>query len=81
MQCVHPKVITEMLGHATVNMTLDTYSHVLPDMRKDAAAAQRVAIKRGVIRRRGRQLEIEWRCRGLTSVWGYAWHNGQPTAE
>jgi len=39
LQGVHPKVVSEMLGHATVSMTLDTYSHVLPDMQKDATAA------------------------------------------
>jgi integrase len=32
---VHPKVVQEMLGHSTINMTLDTYSHVLPSMQKD----------------------------------------------
>jgi integrase len=35
---VNPKVVSEMLGHATVAITLDTYSHVLPDMQQDAAA-------------------------------------------
>lgn len=39
LQGVHPKVVSEMLGHATVSMTLDTYSHVRPDMQKDATAA------------------------------------------
>jgi len=33
----NPKVISERLGHATVAMTLDTYSHVLPDMQQKAA--------------------------------------------
>ncbi len=33
---VHPKVVQEVLGHSTINMTLDTYSHVLPSMQKDA---------------------------------------------
>jgi integrase len=28
-----------MLGHSTVSMTLDIYSHVLPDMQKEAAAS------------------------------------------
>jgi len=28
-----------MLGHASVAITLDIYSHVLPDMQQDAAAA------------------------------------------
>ena len=28
---VNPKVVSEMLGHASIAITLDTYSHVLPD--------------------------------------------------
>jgi integrase len=36
---VNPKVVSEMLGHATVAITLDIYSHVLPDMQHDAASA------------------------------------------
>ncbi len=36
---IHPKVVSEMLGHSTVNITLDLYSHVLPDMQRDASAA------------------------------------------
>lgn len=35
---VNPKVVSEMLGHSTVAITLDIYSHVLPDMQEDAAA-------------------------------------------
>lgn len=34
---VHPKVVSERLGHAGVNITLDTYSHVTPDMQAEAA--------------------------------------------
>jgi integrase len=33
----NPKIVSERLGHATVNITLDTYSHVLPDMQHEAA--------------------------------------------
>lgn len=36
-QGTHPKVVSERLGHATVGITLDTYSHVLADMQDDAA--------------------------------------------
>jgi integrase len=36
---VNPKVESEMLGHATVAITLDIYSHVLPDMQQDAAVS------------------------------------------
>jgi integrase len=33
---VHPKVVQELLGHSTISMTLDVYSHVLPNMQQDA---------------------------------------------
>ncbi len=33
---VHPKVVQEILGHSKISMTMDTYSHVLPMMQKDA---------------------------------------------
>jgi len=32
------KVVSEMLGHASATLTLDTYAHVLPHMQEDAAA-------------------------------------------
>lgn len=34
---VHPKIVSERLGHSTITITLDTYSHVLPGMQEDAA--------------------------------------------
>lgn len=34
---VHPKVVQEMLGHSSIKITLDTYSHLLPNMQNDAA--------------------------------------------
>jgi integrase len=40
---VHPTRIQEMLGHATVVLTLDVYSRVTPTMHDEAAATiQRV---------------------------------------
>jgi integrase len=39
MQGVHPKVVSDMLGHSSVGLTLDTYSHLLPAMHQQAAAA------------------------------------------
>lgn len=36
---VHPKIVSERLGHASIGITLDTYSHVLPSMQQDAADA------------------------------------------
>ena len=35
---VHPKVVQERLGHSSIGITLDTYSHVMPNMQADAAA-------------------------------------------
>jgi integrase len=34
---IHPKVVSERLGHASVAITLDTYSHVLPGLQEAAA--------------------------------------------
>ena len=34
---VHPKVVQERLGHASITITLNTYSHVIPSMHEDAA--------------------------------------------
>lgn len=36
---VHPKIVQEVLGHSSITITLDTYSHVLPDLQKEAARA------------------------------------------
>lgn len=36
---VNPKIVSEMLGHASISITLDVYSHVLPAMQAQAAAA------------------------------------------
>ena len=36
---IYPKVVTERLGHATIAITLDTYSHAIPAMQEAAAAA------------------------------------------
>ena len=38
---IHPKVVSERLGHASVSITLDTYSHAVPALQEDAA--ERVA--------------------------------------
>jgi len=35
---IHPKVVSERLGHASVMITLDTYSHVVPTLQDEAAA-------------------------------------------
>lgn len=34
---VHPKIVAERLGHSQIRVTMDTYSHVLPTMQREAA--------------------------------------------
>jgi len=36
---VHVKLVQELLGHATIAITLDTYSHLLPGMGDEATGA------------------------------------------
>jgi hypothetical protein len=37
-QGTHPKIVQERLGHASISITLDTYSHVAPGLQEAAAA-------------------------------------------
>ena len=34
---IHPKVVQERLGHSQISTTLDTYSHVVPTLQREAA--------------------------------------------
>ncbi len=33
---IHPKIVQEILGHSSIAMTMNVYSHVLPTMQQDA---------------------------------------------
>ena len=48
LQGVHPKVVSERLGHSKVSITLDTYSHVLPGMQEDAAEKIDIALRAAI---------------------------------
>ena len=37
-QGVHPKIVSERLGHSGIAITMDIYSHVLPGLQAEAAA-------------------------------------------
>jgi integrase len=45
-QGVNPRVVMETLGHSQVSLTLNTYSHVLPALQRDAAARMNAVLKR-----------------------------------
>ena len=42
---VNPKIVSEMLGHSSISITLDTYSHVLPTMQGSAIRALEDALR------------------------------------
>jgi integrase len=42
---VNPKIVSEMLGHSSIAITLDTYSYVLPTMQENAIRALEDALK------------------------------------
>ena len=48
---VHPKIVSERLGHANIGITLDTYSHVLPGMQEEAARKFDVALTAAIAER------------------------------
>lgn len=43
---VHPKVVQERLGHSSIQVTMDVYSHVLPGLQEDAAERARAGDRR-----------------------------------
>jgi integrase len=38
-QGIAPRVVMETLGHSSITLTMDTYSHVLPALQREAADA------------------------------------------
>ena len=42
---VHPKIVQERLGHSSTSVTMDIYSHLMPNMQADAAAKFDAALK------------------------------------
>ncbi|MBP1971642.1 integrase [Virgibacillus natechei] len=43
---VHPKIVQERLGHSSITVTLDTYSHMLPNMQEAVAESLESAFKK-----------------------------------
>ena len=51
---VHPKVVSERLGHSRVGITLDTYSHVLPGMQEDAVQRIDAVLSKAIAAKKGK---------------------------
>ena len=45
---IHPKIAQERLGHSSIGITLDLYSHVMPGMQEDAAAKVDAAMRAAI---------------------------------
>ncbi|WP_035981413.1 site-specific integrase [Bradyrhizobium sp. STM 3843] len=45
---VHPKVVQERLGHSSIAITMDIYSHLMPNMQGEAAAAVDGALRAAI---------------------------------
>jgi integrase len=48
---IHPKIVSERLGHSKIGIRLDLYSHVMPNMQEDAAARIDEALLAAINRR------------------------------
>src|SRR5207248_8031347 len=42
---IHPKIVQEILGHSSIAMTMNVYSHVLPSMQQDAMSKLNLAFQ------------------------------------
>ena len=42
---IHPKIVSEMLRHSSIAITLDTYSHVIPGLGEVAASTMEDALR------------------------------------
>jgi integrase len=48
---VHPKIVQERLGHSSIAITMDIYSHLMPNMQGEAAAAVDAAMRAAINKR------------------------------
>jgi integrase len=48
---VHLKIVQERLGHSSIAITMDIYSHLMPNMQGEAAAAVDAAMRAAINKR------------------------------
>jgi len=53
---VHPKIVSQRLGHSKVGITLDVYSHVIPGMQEDAVARVDEVLQNALNKRAARDI-------------------------
>ena len=45
VQGTHPRVVMEILGHSSITVTMDIYSHVMPSQKSEALAQMDAMLK------------------------------------
>jgi integrase len=50
---IHPKIVQERLGHSSIAITMDIYSHLMPNMQGEAAAAVDGVMRAAINKRSG----------------------------
>lgn len=54
-QGVHPRLVADMLGHSQTSLTLNTYGHVIPSLRREAADRMEEVLGRRPVNSAGRR--------------------------
>ena len=54
------KVVADLLGHSDVSVVLNTYSHVMPELKEQAIARLDMLLKKGRPKRADRPRKIRW---------------------
>ena len=57
---IHPKVISQILGHASIDITMDLYAHVFDETQREATAQARRPLQRHARRDGGRHRGRKW---------------------
>jgi integrase len=53
-QDVSPRVVMEILGHSQISLTMNTYTHVMPELKERAAGSMEVVLTATAVRTRQR---------------------------
>ena len=61
---IHPKVVQERLGHSSIAITMDIYSHLTPNMQGEAAAAVDGALRAAI----KKPDDVGWQCGSRVTI-------------
>ncbi len=73
---VHPKIVQERLGHSSIAVTIDTYSHVVPGLQEMAARRIEVAIGDEALKILGDDIAGDSMSADVGKCWQNGWQRG-----